>query len=783
MKRRYTLLSLLMLLITTLSFSQGENFDLIVESPASIAGTYGLSSSAVFGALDCASEISGELALANAGTDTEACENARAIGLEVEGKIAVVDRGSCDFIEKAQVVQDFGAIAIIICNNVANDTLIALGASDEQIAAIDITIPTFFMRMSDCATLKGEIDNGVTVSTERLDFGFVDANADDEVLFTEGFDGGLNGWTTEGLFCGNGADVGNALWEWRDQGELGRGLFSNPLFEMISTTPCDGFIVFDSDFLDSGGTAEGAGTCPVFQEGTITSPVYDLTATNAGDLVGIKFSQGIRPFDSETFLEWTTDGGATWEQLQINTNLDDNETSFGIQRFPLVGVDGGDQLQVRFRFFRDYYFWAIDDIEIINFTGINAKIDDPFYTPLNFAVPITHADADPFAFSTDVINNGAETIDVRFRVDIINNTTEELVYADSIDFDNILPQDTASVTIQNSPEDVRLFIPNELEIGLYRMEYVVSVLGAEEPNLTDNTTTFFFAITDGIFAKGAGTSPTAFRYAGADNQWGVGAFFPTAEGVGKFDALGIEFSAFNPQGGSMNNFIAEVALLKQTGFGTAFFPTEFENENNAFLGHPNLDVVYSTTHVFTDPSSLEFVSLDLSDEGIDKLDPGSAYIVMVFFDDNVTSDVGLANQDLTLVADDDTEMSGVYLYLPDINPSWYTGFVDFTPPAPLITLAISLTSPVDDIPLPDQSLKVYPNPANTFITAELNFDTPTDVSLIVASIDGKIISVNNLSKVGSGAYPVDVRELPNGTYMLRVSTESGTKTLPIVVQH
>ena len=783
MKRRYTLLSLLLLLVATMGYSQGENFSLIVQSPASIAGTYDMSSTSEFGALDCASEIAGELALGNAGTDTEACENARQLGLDVEGKIAFVDRGSCNFIEKADVAEDFGAIAIIICNNVPNDTLIALGASDDEIAALNIMIPAFFMRMSDCNTIKTEIDNGVTVVTERLDFGFVDANADDEVLFTESFTGGLNGWTAEGVFCGTGANASNALWEWRDAGELGKGLFSDPRFEMVSTTPCDGFVVFDSDFLDSGGSAQGAGACPVFQEGLLTSPVYDLSATNAGDLVGLKFTQGIRPFDSETFIEWTTDGGTSWEQLEINTNLEANETSFGIQRFPLVGVGGDDQLQVRFRFARDYYFWAIDDIEIINFTGINAKIENTFYTPLNFAVPITQADADTFLLATDVINNGAVPIDVRFTVEISNNTTGEIVHADSVDFNNIGVQDTAFIAIQNGPNDPRLYVPNELEVGLYRMEYNIEVLGEEETNLTDNSKTFFFAITEGTFAKGAGTSPTAFRYAGAEDQWGVGAFFPTANDVGKFEALTIEFGAFNAGSGSMENFLAEVALLKLSGVGAGFFPTDFDNENNSFLNHPNLDVIYANTHVFTDTSSVEFVSIDLTNEGIDKLDPGSRYLVMVFFDDNTTSDAGIPNKDLTLVADDDTEMSGVYIHLPDRNPSWYTGFADFTPPAPLITLDISLTSPVDDVPLPDESLNVYPNPASTFITAELSFDKPTDVSLIVASIDGKIISVDNLTNVGTGAYPVNVSGLANGTYMLRVATKTGTKTLPIVVQH
>lgn len=785
MKRLYVFLSLIFLLGAYSGNAQGENFNLIVNSPASIAGTYDLSSSSSFGAADCASEISGELALGFAGTDTQACASARSIGLDVEGKIAVVDRGGCPFIEKAEVVQDFGAIAMIVCNDLPNDTLIALGASQEDLDNINITIPTFFMRMSDCNTLKAEIDGGaIMVTTERLDFGFVDQNSDDVVLFTESFTGGLNGWEAEGIFCGNGADE-NALWEWRDGGDLGRGLFGNPLLEMISTTPCDGFIVFDSDLLDSDEAALGAGPCPVFQEGIITSPVIDLSAIpEAGDLIGIKFTQGVRPFDAEFFIEWSVDGGTSWEQLQINTNLEANQSSFELQRFPLSGVTGDDQLQVRFRFARDYYFWALDDISIINFTGINARIDDAFYTPLSFATPITHADTDTFLFATDVINNGAIPIDVRFTVNVTNEATGEIVHADSVDFNNIQPQDTAFIAIQDVDTGTpRLWVPNEIPVGFYRMQYDIQVLGEDESNLTDNSTTFFFSITEDLFAKAGGLDITAFRYAGADDQWGIGSYFKTANGVGKFKAEVIEFGAFTTQG-TMENFIAEVALLKQVGLQETFFPDGFENENNSYLNHPNFETIYQGTHVFSvDTSSVESVSIDLTTEGIDDLEPGTGYVVMIFFDDNVTSTAGLANKDLALLADDGVEMSGVYLYLPDRNPSWYTGFADFTPPGPLVGLGISLTSPVDEVPLPDNSLKAYPNPVGQILTAELSFEKATDVSLIVASIDGRIMSVQNLNNVTTDAYPVDVTGLPNGTYMLRVSSNEGTKTIPIIVQH
>lgn len=787
MKRRFTFLTYILLLIACTGYAQGENFILNVTAPASIAGPYDLSSSANFGSEDCASIISGEVVLANAGTDTEACDNARSIGLNVEGKIALVDRGSCNFLEKAEVVQDFGAIAIIVCNNVGGDTLITMGADLADAAILAranaITIPTFFMRMSDCNTLKTEIGNGVMVDTENLNLGFVDANADDEVLYTETFTGGLNGWTTEGLFCGAGVDASLAQWEWRGDGTIGPGEWADPEQEIVSTSACDGFVVFNSDFLDSGGVSEGEGECPTFHEGVITSPVIDLSATNAGDLIGIKFAQAVRHFDSEYFIDWSVDGGETWNPVPVNTNVAVNAADFSLQRIPLTGVTNQDQLQIRFRFARNYYFWAIDDVQLINFVGVNAKIDDTFYTPLSFAVPVTHADADTFLFATDVINNGAVAIDIRFSVDITNNETDEVVHSDQVELEGIQPQDTAFVAIQDADGSPRLWVPNEIPPGLYRMDYNIEVLGQEESNLDDNSTTFFFAITENAFAKALGSDLTAFRYAGAEDQWGIGSYFQTAVGVGRFAAEAIQFGAFTTEG-NIENFIAEVALLKQVGVANSYFPDGFENETNTYLGHPNFEVVFQQTHVFTDNTSgLEFVSIDLTNEGIDLLEPGTGYVVMIFFDDNETSTVGAPNKDLALIADNDTEMSGAYLFLPDRNPSWYTGFSGFTPPAPDVLLGISLTSPVDEVPLAESTLKAYPNPANNILSAEVNLEKASDASLIVASIDGKIINVQNMNNVTSDTYSVDVSGLTNGTYLLRLSTNEGTRTIPIVVQH
>lgn len=71
-------------------------------------------------------------------------------GEELAGKIAMVDRGDCEFGFKAFAVQQQGAIAIVICNN-AETPLFAAGGGD---FGDQVTIPAVFVSKEDCDELK-----------------------------------------------------------------------------------------------------------------------------------------------------------------------------------------------------------------------------------------------------------------------------------------------------------------------------------------------------------------------------------------------------------------------------------------------------------------------------------------------------------------------------------------------------------------------------------------------------------------------------------------------------
>ncbi len=72
----------------------------------------------------------------------------------LDGKIALIDRGTCFFVEKVKNAQVAGAVAVIICNNVAGNPVV-MGGNDPT-----ITIPAVMISRSHCLPLIDLLENG-----------------------------------------------------------------------------------------------------------------------------------------------------------------------------------------------------------------------------------------------------------------------------------------------------------------------------------------------------------------------------------------------------------------------------------------------------------------------------------------------------------------------------------------------------------------------------------------------------------------------------------------------
>ncbi|MEJ2128151.1 MAG: S8 family serine peptidase [Woeseiaceae bacterium] len=143
-----------------------------ITAPLSIAGPIAAREANFTPPLAGQGAISGDLALVDdeddtldgggAGTTSDACEPL-ANDAEVSGKIALIQRGGCDFDVKVQHADDAGAIAALVYN-IAGDPIVMNGEAGSS------DIPALMIGQADGNLILAEIDAGNVVSV-RLEKG------------------------------------------------------------------------------------------------------------------------------------------------------------------------------------------------------------------------------------------------------------------------------------------------------------------------------------------------------------------------------------------------------------------------------------------------------------------------------------------------------------------------------------------------------------------------------------------------------------------------------------
>lgn len=153
------LTSLFVLVGLATGFTASAQIVLLVQEPSNLAGSYQFtySSDNGWGADMDTVAISAPVAFAYDGSsaDSLGCEDIVNTA-DIEGKIAVVYRGACNFSLKALNVQDSGAVALIIINNIPGSP-VGMGAGT---FGPDVTIPVAMISQADGALLRDSIMAG-----------------------------------------------------------------------------------------------------------------------------------------------------------------------------------------------------------------------------------------------------------------------------------------------------------------------------------------------------------------------------------------------------------------------------------------------------------------------------------------------------------------------------------------------------------------------------------------------------------------------------------------------
>lgn len=592
------------------------------------------------------------------------------------------------------------------------------------------------------------------------------------------FMGGINGWTTMGLSSDDPSKADSAIWYWHPTGSAAGGAYYGTRVGINSPSRSNGAMVFNSDNYDNAGIAGNFknGKCPAPHSGVLTSPVINCSTFTS---VALKFNQYYRNFQSTCFVDVTNDGGANWTSFQINQGVAVNaETATNsVITLDISGVAAQQaNVQFRFRFEGEYYFWIVDDVQLTELPPFDLALVSHFYTPQSYRQPLTQICNDTMIFQANISNKGGM------------NQTNVVLVGEILDIDRRTVLFRDSTIISNLPTSIKdssfrtdnYFVPSMLPYGRYYFRYNVYGMDATgDYNQLDNTRLDSFEVSLNEYAK-APRSTGGVR-AGSGAGYIFGNQYRTSDCWNANDRFWARTSRFqlvaNP-GGTLDQYSVSIYLLKVKDDVDAGF-TNFDATGG--ITSPSIDILSAESFTGTTEQNYDNIDIDLTDFNTGDpripLQANSRYFICVEHPGTPTGAVPVFHAISNEKSYSAQTFSTIVI---DQAGDWFNGFQGVN--TPILELFIELLVKTDEKPLADNTMNLYPNPVtNNELKVELNFETSTDANITIAQLDGRVLSFEPHKAVQSEVITIPTTQLNAGTYLIRVSTDEGTLTKKFTV--
>jgi hypothetical protein len=598
------------------------------------------------------------------------------------------------------------------------------------------------------------------------------------------FAGGINGWTTQGLSSSDPAKADSAIWYWSAAATAAGGAYwptNPPRVAIPSPSKANGAMVFNSDLYDNAGIQGNfkAGKSPAPHSGVLTSPVIDCSTFGS---VALQFYQYYRNFQSTTFVDVSNDGGANWTSFQVNQDIAVNAETRSIlgQHIKFIDITSvaanQANVQIRFRFDGEYYFWIVDDISLWSLPGNDLALNSHFYTPASYRTPQSQICTDTFVFSANLNNKGAlAQTNVVLKGEIIAGDRRTVLFADSTIIGRLeTTDDDTSYRTDN------YFVPN-LPLGKYYIRWSVyskDATGADF-NMLDNTRLDSFEVSLSTYAKAP--RHTGGVRAGNGAGYIFGNLYRTSDGCNihdKFIAKEVMFRLVANAGGTLNNYAVSIYTMRVNDDIDAGF-TNFETTGG--IASPSVTIKSADAFTGTTEANYEDIIVPLTDfntgdAGI-LLDKNSRYFFGVEHPATPSGAVPVFHA----VSNEKSYNAQTFsTFVIDDAGTWFNGFQGVN--TPILEVNMEFLVKTDDKPLPSTVMDLYPNPVvDNTLKVKLSFDVATDANLAIADMNGKLLSFESHFGVTNQIIPVNTSELKAGNYLIRVSTEEGTSTKQFTV--
>ncbi len=566
------------------------------------------------------------------------------------------------------------------------------------------------------------------------------------------------------------------LWWWTHNGSVRSGsLFNSTVGEVNINSPTanNGAMVLNADFLTSRGSQANLPSGPPYPVyiSELISPIIDLSDVDEG--LSLSFYQLVRFLNVpagapapgvRTWVAFSTDGGVTWSApINANEGLQANTAVNNQRILTLPGIQGSANARIKFVWQSEFYYWALDDIRLVEQPRNDLRVNNFFAIAPNSATPVTQLE--PFGFVADIQNVGSRPQQASTLTVTIRNATDQIIYADSIPYGLINPGDT----IEN------VFFPNEFlpppTPGAYTGRYTISIDGLDDEQPANNIQEFPFSITENTFSKENGVGLGSFNFANLNNSWGNIYYVPNGAG---FAANTVSFAVANAN--QLAGRTATILFYKWNGDANRDFrvePAEYDNVPIAF-----------NFYEFTGMEGSNLITVPVSQDADQvPLEDNSYYFPVIQYstDDNVR---------MNLLASNRFSYSAAWFYSDSLQKPRYASALDVGNSGiytmqfgavPVVRLNIGPLVSVKDQALPETAFEVYPNPASDVVNLKLTLDRPQDIQIAVFDQFGRALTVRKFQQVNRDIIDMPVHKLPSGTYYIKVTTPDGTAVRTIVV--
>ena len=481
------------------------------------------------------------------------------------------------------------------------------------------------------------------------------------------------------------------------------------------------------------------------QNSSITSSTIDLSLY-AQPSITLSFNQRFRHFNyDETYVEMSQDGGSTWVySQQVNAGEPTNGTSLQNNLSLIVPVLPSANTKIRFRWSStsdsdDYgsgYGWMIDDVKLVEpyadeftltkvWTGDIVQKWDYYSTPLTQVIPMT--------VGAVISNMGGVSQTKVVSIEILQGTTSVYTATENI---TILPG------VSDTLWHTSTFTPTSN--GVYTVKFT---LPTDAIN-TNNTQSEDFEVTPNIYGHNFPISGTSFfGFNTVDAEIGMGNLYEINANQ-QLNGINVQFATGTTVSTEVRCELWEVVDGIQ---GTMNFITDV-----TYTVPSPLNTANPTTIAFSSPGQME---------------AGKLYMVILKTYQDATNKLRIRS---SVKGDDDFSTIGYGPFATGGVVNYFSGWGK----APYISLNFDPTIGINETSTEISGVSIYPNPSSSSVNLEMNIANPSEVSIQVTDLSGKIVATENLGflPLGKNQTTIQSASFNNGLYYVTILSNGTSVT-------